>query len=287
MVHPTDTLVPRRGTSISFWRRALVTAAVLVAASITAPVRAAAADTPPLPHSMAAIGDSITRAYDACCSYGDHPGQSWSTGWTWYDGITSHYERILARTSTIQGHNYNDAVTGAKMASGPAQAATAASQGAQYVTILLGANDLCTSSTLTMTAVADFRSQFTQTLQAIPATTHVFVSSIPNIYQLWQVLHTNSIARYVWQTARICQSMLASTNTETQRQQVLTRESAFNQVLADVCAQFTNCRWDGGATYGYAFSPSRVSTLDYFHPSLSGQAALANLTWSKSWWASV
>jgi hypothetical protein len=49
---------------------------------------------PPLPSSMAAIGDSITRAYDVCCAYGDHPGQSWSTGYASYDGIASHYERL-------------------------------------------------------------------------------------------------------------------------------------------------------------------------------------------------
>src|SRR5215212_10226101 len=113
----------------------VVTLVVILAGLVAQPAWAA----PPLPSSMAAVGDSIARAYDVCCSYGDHPGQSWSTGWTWYDGITSHYERLLAHTSTIQGHNYNDAVTGAKMASGPAQAAAAASQRAQYVTILLGA----------------------------------------------------------------------------------------------------------------------------------------------------
>jgi hypothetical protein len=95
-------------------------------------------------------------------SYGDHPGQSWFTGWTWYDGITSQYERILAHTSTVQGHNYNDAATGARMASGPTQAASAAAHGAQYVTILLGANELRTSSTATMTSTTDFRSQFSR-----------------------------------------------------------------------------------------------------------------------------
>ena len=74
---------------------------------------------PPLPSSMAAIGDSITRAYDVCCSYGDHPGQSWSTGSTSDDGIASHYERIKQLNPAIIGHGYNDAVTGAKMAATP------------------------------------------------------------------------------------------------------------------------------------------------------------------------
>jgi hypothetical protein len=50
---------------------------VILVGLVAQPARAEA---PPLPASMAAIGDSITRAYDVCCYYGDHPGQSWSTG---------------------------------------------------------------------------------------------------------------------------------------------------------------------------------------------------------------
>jgi lysophospholipase L1-like esterase len=245
---------------------------------------------PPLPSSMAAIGDSITRAYDVCCSYGDHPGQSWSTGSTSYDGIASHYERIRQLNPAIAGHGYNDAVSGAKMAAAPTQAEKAVSQEARYVTILLGANDLCTSSPSAMTSTATFRSQFSQAMAALMAQDrkpYVFVSSIPNIYQLWQVLHTNSLARWAWANFHICQSMLAATNTETQRQQVVAREGAFNQVLADVCAAYARCRWDGGAVYSYRFSASQVSTLDFFHPSLSGQAALAQVTWAASWWAST
>jgi lysophospholipase L1-like esterase len=141
---------------------------------------------PPLPSSMAAIGDSITRAYDVCCSYGDHPGQSWSTGSTSDDGIASHYERIKQLNPAIIGHGYNDAVTGAKMAATPTQAAQAVSQGARYVTILLGANDLCTASPSTMTSTDAFRSRFSQamaTLMAQDPDPYVFVSSIPNLYQ--------------------------------------------------------------------------------------------------------
>ena len=264
--------------------RIVILALVVVLAGLMAPPAWAA---PPLPSSMAAIGDSITRAYDVCCSYGDHPGQSWSTGSTSYDGIASHYERIKQRNPAITGHAANDAVTGAKMAAAPNQATQAASQGARYVTILLGANDLCTSSPDTMTSTDTFRAQFQQamvTLMQQDPQPYVFVSSIPNVYQLWQVLHTNSLARTVWAAAKICQSMLAATNTDTQRQQVRSREEAFNRILADVCAAYARCRWDNKAVYSYSFSTSQVSALDFFHPSLSGQAALARVTWTASWW---
>jgi lysophospholipase L1-like esterase len=246
--------------------RIVVLALVVVLAGLVAPPAWAA---PPLPSSMAALGDSITRAYDVCCSYGDHPGQSWSTGSTSYDGIASHYERIRQLNPAITGHGYNDAVSGAKMAAAPTQAAKAASQGARYVTILLGANDLCTSSPSTMTSTTTFRSQFSQamaTLMAQDRKPYVFVSSIPNLYQLWQVLHTNSLARWAWANFHICQSMLAATNTDTQRQQVVAREQSFNQSLAEECVKYTRCRWDGGAVYNYQFSASQVSTLDFSIP---------------------
>src|ERR687898_815943 len=236
----------------------VVTLVVVRAGLVAQPARAAS---PPLPSSMAAIGDSITRAYDVCCAYGDHPGQSWSTGSTSYDGIASHYERIKRLNPAIAGRGYNDAVSGAKMAAAPSQATQAVSQGARYVTILLGANDLCTSSVSTMTSTTTFRAQFSQAMAILMAQNrkpYVFVSSIPNIYQLWQVLHTNSLARWVWATAKICQSMLAATNTETQRQQVVDREKAFNQILADVCAQYSRCRWDNKAVYNYRFSAGQV-----------------------------
>jgi lysophospholipase L1-like esterase len=267
-------------------RIALLVVAVVSAGLVAQPAWAA----PPLPSSMAAIGDSITRAYDVCCSYGDHPGQSWSTGNTGYDGITSHYERIRRVNSAIAGRGYNDAVSGAKMAAAPTQATQAATQGARYVTILLGANDLCTSSPSTMTSTATFRSQFQQAMATLLAggqDRYVFVSSIPNLYQLWQVLHTNSLARWAWVNFHICQSMLGATRTETDRQLVVSREVAFNQVLAEVCAEYSRCRWDDKAVYNYQFSAGQVSALDFFHPSLSGQAALARVTWAASWWPSI
>jgi lysophospholipase L1-like esterase len=272
-------------------RRRLVIA-LLAAGMIVGPVApVSAAASPPLPNSMAALGDSITRAYDVCCSYSDHPGQSWSTGGAWYDGISSHYERIKGRNSAITGRAYNNAVTGAKMSAAAHQASAAAAQQVAYVTVLLGANDLCTSSPSTMTPTEAFRSQFSQAMailkQQLPRA-RIFVSSIPDIYQLWKVLHTNRVARAVWATAHICPSMLGASRTEAERQQVVARQVAFNQILADTCHQYgANCRWDGGAVYSYKFSASQVSVLDFFHPDLDGQAALARVSWAASWWSTT
>jgi hypothetical protein len=78
--------------------------------------------------------------------------------------------------------------------------------------------------------------------------------------------------------------MLSSSNTEQDRQAVLARVQAFNDVLATVCGQYERCRFDDNAVFGYQFERSHVSKLDFFHPSLSGQQVLASITWSRSWW---
>jgi lysophospholipase L1-like esterase len=235
---------------------------------------------------MAAIGDSMTQAVDVCCWYGNHPANSWSTGSASWDGVSSHYERIRAANPSVVA--YNDSVSGARMSDAPGQASRAVGQGARYVTILMGANDLCTSSTATMTSVDTFRAQFRQTLATLKTglpNARVFVASIPDVYRLWELYRYDLVAQSVWAVAGICQSLLSLSNTSTQRALVRNRNVAFNTVLAQECAAYASCRFDGNAVYNYSFSRSQVSSLDYFHPSLSGQAALASITWATSWWA--
>lgn len=266
--------------------RRWIIAATLAVLSVVAGPGVGAAAAVPMPSRMAAIGDSITQAADVCCWYGNHPADSWSTGAASWDGVTSHYERIRAANPSAVG--YNDAVSGARMGDAPGQASRAVSQGARYVTVLMGANDLCTSSTATMTSVDTFRSQFRQTLTILKSgapSARIFVASIPNVYHLWELYRYDLVAQSVWAAAGICQSLLSLSNSSAQRDAVRSRNVAFNTVLAQECAAYATCKFDQNAVYDYAFSKSQVSKLDYFHPSLSGQAALASITWAKSWWA--
>ena len=239
------------------------------------------------PNSMAATGDSITRAYNTCWfPYVDCPSNSWSTGTS--GSVNSQYLRIRAANGAINGRNYNDAVTGAKMTDLNGQVGNAVGQSVDYVTILMGANDVCTSSEASMTSVATFRSQFQTAMNTATAglpNARISVSSIPNIYQLWSVLKNNSSARSVWALFGICQSMLQNPTSTAQadvdrRARVQQRNIDFNTQLQQVCAQYVHCRYDNGAAYGIAFSASNVTTRDYFHPNVSGQLLAANTTWA-------
>jgi lysophospholipase L1-like esterase len=268
--------------------RVLLAAVAVLLATLGPSTTAEAQEAPPLPDSIAAIGDSITQAVDACCFYGNWPRHSWSTGYAAGDGVASHYERILAQNPAIRGRRFNNSVSGARMADAPAQARRAVEQGAQYVTILMGANDLCGWEG-TLTPTGSFRAQFQETIDVLRAGlpgAHVFVSSIPNLHQLWRILRTDPLAQVVWQVARICPSMLSFFNSAADRQRVIDRQLEFQTVLAEVCAGWSNCRFDGGLVYGFQFTSEMVSRLDWFHPSLAGQATLAAETWRRSWWGS-
>ena len=240
-----------------------------------------------LPNSMASTGDSITQAYNTgFLPFTDNPAGSWSTGTD--SSVNSHYLRLFAVNPAISGRAYNDARSGARMVDLNGQMATVVGQHVDYVTVLMGGNDVCQPTAAQMTSVDDFRAQFTAAMTTVttgsPAA-RVYVVSIPNVYQLWSTLKNNATARFVWSIFGICQSMLAnplstSKRDVRRRELVLQREIKFNSVLEQVCGHYPQCRFDGNATFNYAFTAADVSTRDYFHPSLTGQHNLAAGTWA-------
>lgn len=246
----------------------------------------------PVPAAMASLGDSITRGFNACGWFFDCTSRSWSTGAG--NGVTSHFERLQALDPTMSAA-YNHARTGAKVAELPGQASDAVASGVGYVTVLIGANDACTSSEDTMTPVTEFRDDVEDAMQALATglpDAKILVASIPDIYRLWEVGKDSSSARYAWATYDICQSMLddpTSTHAddEARRQRVRQRVIDYNTQLEEVCAAYgENCRYDGGATFSYPFELDHLSGWDYFHPNTTGQNILAEETWSAGFtWA--
>ena len=251
-----------------------------------APISATSAETP-LPYTIVSAGDSITRGFDAGfdCILTDCVQYSWSTGSSAL--VSSHYSRLLALNPGIAGRNFNLAKTGAKVADLAGQLQVAGYFKADYTTALIGANDVCTSSAATMTPTQTYLTQFYTALAQFfyyNPNGRLFVSSIPDIQQLWSLLHTNRNATGAWSTFHICQSMLSASNTEADRQAVAQQLAIDNYIMANVCAVFPNCRWDGYAAYAYRFTTADVSPIDFFHPSVVGQMHLGSVTWQTSFW---
>jgi lysophospholipase L1-like esterase len=123
---------------------------------------------------------------------------------------------------------------------------------------------------------------------------YIEVASIPDINQLLTIFTNppdpNALAR--WSAFSVCQALLANPLSTDQadvdrraafRDQVI----AYNGALADVCAEFKRCLFDNNAVFNSTFTAADVATLttvgntaDYFHPSIMGQAQLAETTWN-------
>src|SRR5436853_1608977 len=98
---------------------------------------------------------TATRAFNTgSFPFIDAPANSWSTGDN--TAVNSIYRRILALNPSINGQSNNYARTGAKVGDLYGQVLFANTLHAQYMTIHMGANDVCASSASAMTSVQTF-----------------------------------------------------------------------------------------------------------------------------------
>ncbi|WNI15375.1 SGNH/GDSL hydrolase family protein [Actinacidiphila sp. ITFR-21] len=229
------------------------------------------------PASVAALGDSITRGFDACDPLADCPEVSWATGSR--AGVGSLSSRLPVGTA-----GWNLAESGARVGGLTAQARAAAAHRPAMVTVLIGANDACTASVAAMTPVARFRADFTAALaylHRVLPDTQILVASIPDLRRLWSVGRTNVLGRQIWKLG-LCPSMLKDAEARTpaadaRRTAVRDRVIAYNAAMGGACARLPRCRYDNGAVFGYRFTTHDLSRWDWFHPNATGEAKLAAL----------
>ncbi|MFB7029097.1 MULTISPECIES: SGNH/GDSL hydrolase family protein [unclassified Streptomyces] len=236
------------------------------------------------PSSLAAVGDSITRAFDACSLLADCPEASWATG---TDAAVNSLALRLLGPEKAAGRSWNLARTGARMAELPEQMTAAAARKPELVTVMMGANDACRPTPGLMTPVGEFRASFAAALARLRAAApeaQVYVASVPDLKHLWSTGRLGGAAG-IWDLG-ICGSMLADAanlgpEAERRRTTVSERVDAYNKVLAEVCAKDERCRYDGGAVHGFRFDGAQLSPWDWFHPSRDGQARLAELAYRR------
>ncbi|MFD3513985.1 SGNH/GDSL hydrolase family protein [Streptomyces sp. NPDC058657] len=235
------------------------------------------------PASLVAVGDSITRGFDACSVLADCPEVSWATGTN--ASVNSLALRLLGPEGAAS-RSWNLAVSGSRMSDLPQQMTRAAAHRPELVTVLTGANDACRSSVAAMTPVADFRASFEKSLRTLRAElpkTQVYVASVPDLKRLWSQGRATPAAKQVWALG-VCPSMLGDADATSgraaaRRDAVRTRVQDYNEVLREVCAKDRWCRYDGGAVFSFAFGGAQLSQWDWFHPSVDGQRRLAELAY--------
>ncbi|MEU4499388.1 SGNH/GDSL hydrolase family protein [Streptomyces sp. NPDC023998] len=235
------------------------------------------------PDSIAAVGDSITRGFDACVVLSDCPEVSWATG---TDTTVRSLALRLIGAPSVAERSWNYARSGADVADLAEQMTQAAAKKPELVTVMVGANDACADSEERMTPVDAFRRSFEGALKELRRTApkaQVYVSSVPDLKRLWSTGRGDPLGRQIWKLG-ICASMLGNADDESpkaelRRTRVHERVVAYNEVLKDVCGKDMRCRYDGGAVFDFRFSGDQLSRWDWFHPSKNGQGRLAEIAY--------
>jgi lysophospholipase L1-like esterase len=230
------------------------------------------------PNSMAVIGDSISRAALADNTIDqDQPEHSWSTGTDAADACNSHWERIKLVVPGVVG--YNNAVNGSRADDLLGQANTTVANGAQYVTIEMGGNDVCRDTAAEMTPVATYTAYWNEAIDVLQAglpSAKILVCEVVNVGRVWDVGNTNFGCRYIkWPLFGFCKSMLQNGTTE--RNLAKTRNVEYCNALRTLSAA-QGVYFDDDV-YEVAFSRSQLSSVDCFHPAIACQALLANATY--------
>lgn len=261
--------------------------------------------TPPatrLPALLGAIGDSLTEAFDTGNAFGPAPQHSWVVGTDPADGVESHLERL--RALGADPAVVDAARPGMPMAAAPdqarlivARAATLPAGETAYVTFELGANDLCRPTLTDATSVPDYTIAATEAFailgRRLPAHSVVLVLSVPDVPRLREVFADEPAVLDAYRQYAACPPALGdATDVAAARDRI----AAYNGVLGELCAGLRaarlDCRFDlaidpARSLFGAPFGPGAISRIDHFHPSVLGQARIAEVSWSLTPWGSV
>lgn len=231
------------------------------------------------PRVVGALGDSISAGFNAK-HLGDNRDLSWATG----DSplIRSHLRRLEEYFQT-QLVGVNESIAGSVASNLARQTSRLLPRHPAYVTIDIGANDVCTwTPDGYEPALAQFEKDVGDTIRRIITAepdVSITLAPIPNVYQLWDVAVAMPGCQLKWDITGFCSPLLDSSRTEADRQSFIGRWQEANDALARVAADFPEHVLFDENAIDTPFTWEHVSPIDCFHPSIAGQNLLAEKTW--------
>ena len=290
-------------------RRRWFTVAIIPAALVAA--SSALAKPPRLqPTRIYGIGDSITQAYDSNFLFLNLP-ESWVNGFhgsseasQGFVDVNSHNQR-LANAFGVE-INVMGASAGVGMGEMAGQALAASTVQPNYVTVMLGGNDICRNSPADVPTSLAFALDYIDGVAGLdpgifgvagglPPGSTVYTAAVPDVKQLYEVGMSQSglfglDCTTLWDFDLFgltfpCGSMLSSSRTEAERLQLQSLNSEYNVFLAALSealdAISENVYWQFTWTvWTHPVQANEISGIDCFHPSSQGQAVLSEITWA-------
>lgn len=213
---------------------------------------------------------------------GENKDLSWSSG-----GVAESHRLYLQGLLNHPVEAINVAVVGSTAANLPAQLQMVLPTKPDYLTITVGANDICSWDELSYDEhLARFQDEVSELLWEIERKlpqTKVLLVSIPDMIRL-RALSLGSRCRWVWELAGICGRLLGTQTTSSDLATFRVHWQGANDALRAAASLFDNVRF--ADVSDVVFEKRHVSRLDCFHPSAEGQVLLAQQTWERGWFTS-
>jgi lysophospholipase L1-like esterase len=275
------------------------TASATAAATPTAVVKDTTSPTPDpqLPALLATIGDSYTTAFSVSPSYlYDHRQFSWAVGKAQNDGVFSLYERfgalgpspIVADAATL-GRKMNDAPRQAGIVVAAAKKLKAGE--IAYVTFELGTNDVCDDpKTDPLVYQSDLATAIGILRAGLPAGSRILMLPVPDFPHFRAITQADAAARanLAVPPGNRCAPYLGS-NSPSTLDEANYFLGQYDSALKEACAEIQAkdaptgrlfCTYNAELLADSDWVIGDLSTVDYFHPSLKGQARMAAAAWA-------
>jgi len=230
---------------------------------------------------IGAVGDSLSTAFNAK-RIGNNKHLSWSTG---NDvRVNSHFRRYAALHPDSHVEAVNAAVPLSTVHELDRQITKLLKSQPDYVTVAIGANDVCSWNDDYEAELAAFSDELHAQVAALVASKEsikISLMPVPNLYNVWQVAHTKPFCQIKWDLG-ICPPLLSRKANDESRAKLMTRVLAANNAMANVAAAFPESVLFNLDVANASFTSEQISPLDCFHPSIDGLNLIADKTWQLS-----
>jgi len=234
-----------------------------------------------LTFKLGVLGDSISVAHNAE-ALGSNESHSWATG---LGG--SHLTRIQRLFPDLAVKSFNMAVTGAKSSDLKLQVDQLLKLRPDYVTLMIGANDLSAWFMARQThRISEFKANVQDAIErliAVNSQIMILLVAIPDQSRALSLLSKQHLAG-PYQS--ILANLMNHPELQIMKDSYKELQKKANDALKDLALAFSkNVRYAGSVATA-AFSDAHLSRHDFYHPSVLGQNLLAELTWQEGFFPS-
>ena len=235
------------------------------------------------PYVMGALGDSISAGFNSY-RLGDNRSVSWSTGTDPQPAVESHAKKmaeLLGRP--IETHN--EAYAGATSAELSRETTRLLRYKPDYVTVLIGANDICNWTGDYDKELAAFNDRLTNAVDRLVTANgnvRIVMPSLPDMMYVYNMGMANGCGA-LWNSVGVCKALFSSARTPQERIDFGKRFVKLNSIIKDVAGHYPANAVYKPEVVNYRFPREFLSAIDCFHPSILGHNKIAELTFDPSW----